>query len=88
MFNKKKLPIGIDKFDKLIESGFYYVDKTMPDLGIKVRKSLTERSELVIGKTPAQAITNWKKKVYKREPKANVYITDIKEYKITTSSEE
>ena len=65
-----------------------YVDKTMPDLGIKVRKSLTERSELVIGKTPAQAITNWKKKVYKREPKANVYITDIKEYKITTSSEE
>lgn len=29
MFNKKKLPIGIDKFDKLIESGFYYVDKTM-----------------------------------------------------------
>ena len=65
-----------------------YVDKTMPDLGIKVRKSLTERSELAIGKTPAQAITNWEKKVYKREPKANVYITDIKEHKITTSSEE
>lgn len=65
-----------------------YVDKTMPDLGIKVRKSLTERSELAIGKTPAQAITNWEKKVYKREPKVNVYITDIKEHKITTSSEE
>ena len=65
-----------------------YVDKTVPDLGIKVRKSLTERSELAIGKTPAQAITNWEKKVYKREPKVNVYITDIKEHKITTSSEE
>lgn len=65
-----------------------YVDKTMPDLGIKVRKSLTKRSELAIGKTPAQAITNWEKKVYKREPKVNVYITDIKEHKITTSSEE
>lgn len=65
-----------------------YVDKTMPDLGIKVRKSLTERSELAIGKTPAQAITNWEKKVYKREPKANVYIIDIKEHKITTTSEE
>ena len=65
-----------------------YVDKTMPDLGIKVRKSLTERSELAIGKTPAQAITNWEKKVYKRELKVNVYITDIKEHKITTSSEE
>ena len=65
-----------------------YVDKTMPDLGIKVRKSLTERSELAIGKTPAQGITNWEKKVYKREPKVNVYITDIKEHKITTSGEE
>ena len=60
----------------------------MPDLGIKVKKSLTERCELAIGKTPAQAITNWEKKVYKREPQANVYITDIKEHKITTSSEE
>ena len=65
-----------------------YVDKTMPDLGIKVRKSLTERSELAIGKTPAQAISKWEKKVYKRESKANVYITDIKEHNITTSSEE
>jgi hypothetical protein len=60
----------------------------MPDLGIKVSRSLTERCELAIGKTPAQAITNWEKKVYKREPNANVYITDIKEYNITTSSEE
>ena len=65
-----------------------YVDKAMPDLGIRVKKSLTERCELAIGKTPAQAITNWEKKVYKREPKANAYITDIKEYNITTSSEE
>lgn len=65
-----------------------YVDRSMPDLGIRVRKSLTERSELTIGKTPAQAITNWEKKVYKREPNANVYITDIKEHNITTSSEE
>jgi hypothetical protein len=65
-----------------------YVDKAMPDLGIKVSRSLTERCELAIGKTPAQAITNWEKKVYKREPKANVYIIDIKEYNITTSSEE
>ena len=65
-----------------------YVDKAMPDLGIKVKKSLTERYELAIGKTPAQAIINWEKKVDKREPKANVYITDIKEHNITTSSEE
>ena len=65
-----------------------YVDKTMPDLGIKVKKSLTERCELTIGKTPAQAITNWEKKVYKREQQANIYITDIKEHKITITSEE
>ena len=65
-----------------------YVDKTVPDLGIRVRKSLTERRELTIGKTPAQAVTNWEKKMHKREPKANVYITDIKEHNITTSSEE
>ena len=65
-----------------------YVDKAMPDLGIKIKKSLTERSELSIGKTPAQAISKWEKKVHKREPKANVYITDIKEYNITTSSED
>ena len=64
-----------------------YVDKAMPDLGIKVKKSLTERCELVVGKTPAQAISHWEKKAYKREPKANVYITDIKEHNITTSSE-
>ena len=64
-----------------------YVDKTVPDLGIRVRKSLTERRELTIGKTPAQAVTNWEKKMHKREPKANVYITDIKEHNITTSSE-
>ena len=65
-----------------------YVDKNVPNLGIKVKKSLTERCELTIGKTPAQAIANWEKKVYKREPKANVYITDIKEHNIATSSEE
>ena len=65
-----------------------YIDKTIPDLGIRVKRSLTERCELAIGKTPAQAITNWEKKVYKREPKANVYITDIKEHNITISSEE
>ena len=65
-----------------------YVDKARPDLGIKVSKSLTERSELAIGKTPAKAIANWEKKVYKREPQANVYIIDIKEHNITTSSEE
>lgn len=65
-----------------------YVDRVRPELGIRVKKSLTERSELSIGKTPAQAISKWEKKVYKREPKANVYITDIKEYNITTSSEE
>lgn len=65
-----------------------YVDKAVPDLGIRIKKSLTERYELAIGKTPSQAITNWEKKVYKREPKANVYITDIKEHNITTSSEE
>ena len=65
-----------------------YVDTTVPDLGIRVKKSLTERYELAIGKTPSLAITNWEKKVYKREPKANVFITDIKEHNITTSSEE
>lgn len=65
-----------------------YIDKASPSLGIKVSKSLTERCELAIGKTPAQAMTNWEKKVCKREPTAKVYIIDIKEYKITTSSEE
>ena len=65
-----------------------YVDKAMPDLGIRVKKSLAERYELAIGKTPAQAISKWEKKVYKREPKANVYITGIKEHDIITSSEE
>ena len=65
-----------------------YVDKARPDLGIRVRKSFTERCELVTGKAPTQAITKWEKKMHKREPKANVYITDIKEHNITTSSEE
>ena len=65
-----------------------YVDKVTPKLGIRVSKSLTERCELAIGKTPAQAIANWEKKVYKREPQANVYVTDIKEYNITALSEE
>ena len=65
-----------------------YVDKAAPSLGIRVKKSLTERCELAIGKTPTQAITNWEKKMHKREPKANVYITDVKEHNITTSSEE
>ena len=32
-----------------------YVDKAMPDLGIKVKKSLTERCELAIGKTPCSS---------------------------------
>ena len=26
--NNVKLPVGIDQVDKLIQSGFYYVDKT------------------------------------------------------------
>ena len=26
---KKALPIGVDNFKKIIESGYYYVDKTM-----------------------------------------------------------
>jgi hypothetical protein len=25
----KKLPVGIDRFEKIIENDFYYVDKTM-----------------------------------------------------------
>jgi hypothetical protein len=65
-----------------------YVDRAMPDLGIRVSKSFTARCELVTGKTPTQAITNWEKKMHKREPKANVYITDIKEHDIIKSSEE
>lgn len=65
-----------------------YVDKTRPDLGIRVSKSFTARCELITGKTPTQAISKWEKKMHKREPKANVYITDIKEHNITTSSEE
>lgn len=65
-----------------------YVDRVRPELGIRVKKSLTERCELAIGKTPAQAISKWEKKVYKREPNANVYTIDIKEYNITTSKEE
>ena len=26
---KKALPIGVDIFEEIIESGYYYVDKTM-----------------------------------------------------------
>lgn len=63
-----------------------YVDENVPDLGIRIKKSLTERQELSIGKTPAQAISNWEKKVYKREPKAKVYIIEIKEYLLETPS--
>ena len=29
MTARKKLPIGIDSFEKIITDGFYYVDKTM-----------------------------------------------------------
>ena len=28
MFNRKKLPMGIDSFEKMIRQNFYYVDKT------------------------------------------------------------
>ena len=28
MFNRKKLPMGIDSFEKKIRQNFYYVDKT------------------------------------------------------------
>ena len=28
MVSKKKLPVGVDIFDKLIRQDFYYVDKT------------------------------------------------------------
>ena len=28
MLNRKKLPIGIDSFEKIIRHNFYYVDKT------------------------------------------------------------
>ena len=28
MRNRKKLPIGIDSFEKIIRHNFYYVDKT------------------------------------------------------------
>ena len=28
MRNKKKLPVGIESFEKIIEQNFYYIDKT------------------------------------------------------------
>ena len=28
MGNKKKLPVGVDSFSKLVQQGFYYIDKT------------------------------------------------------------
>ena len=31
MVSKKKLPIGVDIFEKLIRQDFYYVDKTVPE---------------------------------------------------------
>ena len=32
MSNKKKLPVGVDSFNKLVQHDFYYIDKTgLPD---------------------------------------------------------
>ena len=28
MGNKKKLPVGVDSFNKLVQHDFYYIDKT------------------------------------------------------------
>ena len=28
MSNKKKLPVGVDSFNKLVQHDFYYIDKT------------------------------------------------------------
>lgn len=28
MGNKKKLPVGVDSFNKLVQYDFYYIDKT------------------------------------------------------------
>ena len=55
MVSKKKLPVGMDIFDKLIRQDFYYVDKTGLIAGEtivkEVRQELTnkKRCKVTIG---------------------------------------
>ena len=53
MSNKKKLPVGVDSFNKLVQHDFYYIDKT----GLLVE--LLSRSKFVY---PTETI--WKKSQY------------------------
>ena len=52
MRNRKKLPIGIDSFEKIIRHNFYYVDKTemITELG---------RSESVYTSSPFWKISEY-----------------------------
>lgn len=56
MSYKKKLPVGVDSFSKLIRQNFYYIDKT--DLLMNLLNNWAEVNLIY------QAETIWKKSEY------------------------
>ena len=65
-----------------------FISEYNPDLGVRKTTYLTERTELVAGKSPAKALKNWKKISKGRGEKNKVYVIDIFEYKIEVAEEE
>lgn len=61
-----------------------FINECNPDLGVRKTTYLTERTELVAGKSPVGALKNWKKISKGRGEKNRVYVIDISEYKIET----
>ena len=71
MSNKKKLPVGVDSFNKLVQHDFYYIDKT--GLLVELLKNWAEVNLFgseTVGNTFYQTETIWKKSQY-------VYAADI-----------
>jgi hypothetical protein len=65
-----------------------FVNEYLPDLGVRKTTSLTERIELVAGKSPVKALKNWKKISKGRGEKNRAYVIDISEYKIEATEGE
>lgn len=59
-----------------------FINEYNPDLGVRKTTYFTERTELVAGKSPVEALKNWKKISKGRGEKNKVYVIDISEYKI------
>ena len=62
-----------------------YIDEARPDIGVYTKYFHVDRYELVLGKTPADAMKNWKKIIAKRKETKKVYIIGIKEYIVNQS---